>query len=91
MKKSNDMVELKKLPDLDYSSLPKEIEEVINHKPYIIDKKAKLTWDRRQFIIRIPSEIAGEMNLTSENRVHFRLIKPLPGSDEEPKLQMEMI
>ena len=42
-------------------------------------------------IIRIPSEIAEEMELTAENRVHFRLTKPLPGSDEEPKLEIELI
>ncbi|KAF5044156.1 hypothetical protein DSECCO2_494780 [anaerobic digester metagenome] len=91
MKRSNTVEDLKMLPDLDYSNLPKEIEEAINRKPYVIDKKAKLTWDGRQFIIRIPSEIAEEMELTAENRVHFRLTKPLPGSDEEPKLEIELI
>lgn len=91
MKKSNDVEKLENLPELDYSNLPKEIEEAITRKPYIVDKRAKLTWDGRQFIIRIPSEIAEEMKLTTENRVRFLLTKPLPGSDEEPKLEMELI
>lgn len=91
MKKSNDVENLENLPELDYSNLPKEIEEAITRKPYIVDKRAKLTWDGRQFIIRIPSEIAEEMNLTAENRVRFLLTKPLPGSGDEPKLEMELI
>lgn len=91
MKKSNDVENLEELPELDYSNLPKEIEEAITRKPYIVDKRAKLTWDGRQFIIRIPSEIAEEMNLTAENRVRFLLTKPLPSSGDEPKLEMELI
>lgn len=91
MKKSDDVENLENLPELDYSNLPKEIEEAITRKPYIVDKRAKLTWDGRQFIIRIPSEIAEEMNLTAENRVRFLLTKPLPGSGDQPKLEMELI
>ena len=68
MKKSDDVENLENLPELDYSNITKEIEEAITRKPYIVDKRAKLTWDGRQFIIRIPSEIAEEMNLTAENR-----------------------
>lgn len=88
MKKSN---EKEGLPKVDYSKVPKEIEEIVNRQPYVIEEKAKLTWDGRQFIVRIPSEITKEMNITKENQMRFRLTKPLPDSSEKPELKIELI
>ncbi|MCK5040423.1 MAG: hypothetical protein KAR87_05645 [Candidatus Aenigmarchaeota archaeon] len=86
MKKSDE------LPKVDYSKLPKDIEDVvINREEYVIEEKAKLTWDGRQFLVRIPSEIAKEMNLNKENVVKFRLTKPLPDSEDKLKLDIEIV
>ena len=79
-------------PKVDYSNLPKKTKEVVSDREeYIIEEKAKLTWDGRQFLVRIPSEIAKEMNLNKENMVKFRLIKPLPDSDDKLKLDIEIV
>jgi hypothetical protein len=90
MNNSNDK-ELTELPQVDYSKLPKEIEDAIENKPYIIEKKVKLTQGNKQFLIRIPTEIANEMKLTSENMILFRLIKPLPHSMDKPQMEMTLI
>jgi len=91
MKKSNDVAELDELPEVDYSQIPKDIEDAVNRKPYVVDRKAKLTWDKRQFIIRIPTEIAKELKLTTDNQIRFLLTKPLPGSEDKPKLEIKLI
>jgi hypothetical protein len=90
-KKSKDIPEISELPKVDYSHLPKEIEEIISNKPYIIEKKGKISFDGKQFTMRIPSEIAEEMKITKDNRILFRMIKPLPGSDEKIHLEIEII
>lgn len=93
MIKSNEIKikHLTELPQVNYSKLPKSIEEATIQKPLIIEEKAKLTWDGRQYITRIPSEIAQEMKITIENRLQFRLIMPIPSSGEKPKLEIELV
>lgn len=90
-KKSEEIPEISELPKVDYSRLPKEIEDIISNKPYIVEKKGKLSFDGKQFTMRVPSEIAEEMKITKDNRVLFRMIKPLPGSDEKIHLEIEII
>ena len=95
----NDKIEeIKELPkNLDYThfKLPEEIEEAVKPKPYETEKEVKLSWDGKQFLIRIPSEITDEMGITKENRknfkVRFKLIKQSPGSEEETHVIMELI
>lgn len=54
-----------------------------------------MSWDGRQFLIRIPSDITDEMGITKENRkdfkVRFKLIKSPLGSEEETQVTMELI
>lgn len=87
----NNSNEEEELPKVDYSNLPQEIEEIISKQPYIVEKKVKLTWDGRQFLIRIPKEIANEQGITTENQVLFRLTKPRPDSQNTPKLEIELL
>jgi hypothetical protein len=91
MQKSDEIKILDKLPELDYSNLPKDIEETITRKPYVVENVAKLTWDGKQFLVRIPSEISNEMNLTIDNKILFKLIKPMPDSDDKPELKIELL
>ena len=66
MAKSND-IKIEKtasLPtDLDYSKLPKPVLDAITTSQYTIEKESKLTWDGRQFIVRIPKEVALEAGI----------------------------
>ncbi len=94
MKKSDEKVKiLDEIPKVDYTKLPENIEEAIIKKPYEVKEKAKLTWDGRQFLVRIPSEIAREYGITKENKdqfyVFFKLTKPLPDSKDEPTLDIK--
>lgn len=97
MIKSNDIDEIGNdidLPEVDYSNLPNEILKAIEIKLYTITKNAKLSWDGRQFIVRIPSEIADEMGVNKENKqdfkVRFEYTKPAPNTDDEPKLTIDL-
>ena len=76
---------------LDYSDLPTDIKAAINPIPYIVEETVKLTWDGRQFILRIPKEIAEEAGITSENQIKFKFIKFPPESNEKPKLEISVL
>ena len=102
MNKSNDEIELRdeeKIVDKDYlgdsSTLPKEISELIEPEQYTIEKDAKLSWDGRQLMTRIPLEISDEMGINKDNkgdfRVHFELVKPAPDSNEEKKVTIQLV
>ena len=102
MNKSNDDIELEeeeKIAEKDYlidsSALPKEISELIEPEQYTIQKDAKLSWDGRQLMARIPLEISDEMEINKENkgefRVHFELVKPAPDSNEEKKVTIQLV
>ena len=93
MSKSND-IKIEKtttLPDnLDYSNLPKAVLDAITTSQYTIEKESKLTWDGRQFIARIPKEVAQEADIKEGERIEFIIIKKF-GATEKPKIQMELV
>ena len=102
MKKSDDNNELKdeaSLPKADYligsSTLPMEISEAIEPEQYTIQKDAKLSWDGRQLMVRIPLEITNEMGINKDNKnefkVHFEFVKPAPNTTEEKKVTIQLI
>ena len=76
---------------LNYSKLPKDIKEAIIKMPYIVEETVKLTWDGRQFILRIPKEISEEAGITQENQIKFKFIKFPPESNEKPKLEISVL
>jgi hypothetical protein len=80
--------------NLDYSMVPKEIEEAVRQEMYEIEKETKLSFDGKQFMIRIPLDISEEMGITRENKsefkVRFKLIKGRPNTDEVTKVTMEL-
>ena len=76
---------------LDYFDLPTDIKAAINPIPYIVEETVKLTWDGRQFILRIPKEIAEEVGITQENQVKFKFIKYPPESDEKTELEISVL
>lgn len=80
-----------RLPKIDYSKLPNDIREAIEPISYIIEETSKLTWDKRQFIIRIPKEITEEANLTTKNLIKFKFTKPSKKSNEIPRLEISVV
>lgn len=90
MSQSDEIPEIDELPEVDYSAVPSEVEAVLSGQPYTVEETVKLTWDGNQFLCRIPTEIAEELSLTKESRMRFVLRKPLPGSDEQPTVDIEI-
>ena len=79
---------------LDYSNLPSDVKAAITsttQMPYIVEETVKLTWDGRQFILRIPKEIAEEVGITEENQIKFKFIKFPPESYEKSKLEISVL
>lgn len=102
MNKSDDEIKLEEeeiIADTDYlgdsSTLPEEIRKAIEPEKYVIEKDAKLSWDGRQLMVRIPLDISDEMGINKDNkgdfRVHFEYVKPTPGSKEEKKVTIQII
>jgi len=89
MRKSTE--KLQELPKVDYSNLPQEIMGAISNTSFIIERKTKLTWDGKQFSMRIPSEIAEEMHISKENQVFFRLVKPRPDDEGGSELTIRIV
>ena len=56
---------------LDYSKLPKNTLEAITTSQYEIDKEGKLTWDGKQFVVRIPKEVSMEMGIKEGEHIKF--------------------
>ena len=93
MAKSNDDKRKKsRIPSkLDYSKIPEDIIKAINKQQYTINKTTKLTWDGRQFLIRVPKEIAEEIGLKDDWHATFIYVKPLPEErDKNPKLEIKL-
>jgi len=84
MSNSNEIPEIEELPELDYSEIPEDLKQALTQKKYSIEKKVKLTYDGSQYIARIPSEIAEELELGRESRMKFRFKKPLQKEDRKP-------
>lgn len=84
MSNSDEIPEIEELPVLDYSEISEELKQALTRKKYGIEKKVKLTYDGSQYIARIPSEIAEELELGRESRMEIRFKKPLPKEDRKP-------
>jgi hypothetical protein len=94
MKKSvklEEIEELEELPTVDYSNFSSEFKEALGEKPHVIEKKAKLSWDGKQFVIRVPKEISEEMEITKESQIKFIIVKPRPGTDEKNELKIDLV
>lgn len=76
---------------LDYTKLPEKVRSAIEPIAYELEIDTALTYDGRQFIVRIPTEIAEEFHITKENRMLFKFVKPSPLVKEKPKLEISVI
>ena len=82
MKESN-----KKRP----SQFPEEIERVIEPQPYTVEEEAKITFDGRQFLIRIPNKVAKTLGIKKGDYLKFNVSVPHPKSHgEEMKFIVEL-
>lgn len=76
---------------VDYSKLPKPIAEVVTDRPDIIEKKAKITYDGRQYLVRIPTEISNVLNISQDDMIKFTAVVPSPKSTEKKSLKIELV
>ncbi|MGI0058904.1 MAG: hypothetical protein ACREBJ_03975 [Nitrosotalea sp.] len=75
---------------LDYSKLPKKILDAITTSQYEIDREGKLTWDGKQFVVRIPKEVSLEMGIKEGEHIKFSILKKF-GASVKPDLRIELM
>ncbi|HUV80581.1 MAG TPA: hypothetical protein VMW40_07170 [Candidatus Bathyarchaeia archaeon] len=76
---------------LEYRKLPSKVEELVDDERAKITRTANITFDKRQYLVRFPKEIAEELGLSTEHKVRFTLISAKTRTDEEPELTMEVV
>lgn len=79
---------------LNYAKLPEGVKSAIQPLDYKLEIETKITWDGRQFIVRIPAEITEGYKITKQNRMLFKFTKFSPLSkekQEKPKLEIIVI
>jgi hypothetical protein len=78
----------------DYSNIPEKVKNAIvpMQTAYVVEETSKVTWDGRQFIVRIPKEIAEEAGITTESRISFKFASLPPESTEKSEgLLMKLV
>jgi len=65
----------------------KELERMlslpIEEEPEILEKEATISYDGRQYLIRIPNEISEILKIQKRDKILFQLTIPPPHTDEE--------
>ena len=80
--------------EINYSKLSEKVKSAIEPIDYTLEIETKLTWDGRQFVVRIPKEIVDGYNITKANRMLFKFIKPSPlksEKQEKPRLEISVV
>ncbi|WP_338099684.1 AbrB/MazE/SpoVT family DNA-binding domain-containing protein [Methanolapillus africanus] len=75
----NKMKLIEEFPDIDYKNIPKEIlNEFYKDETHIIKKEMNTSFDGKLFSVRIPKEIASELNIKEGDAIYFELAKSKP-------------
>lgn len=77
---------------LDYSTLPKEIDEVVTEPlSDIAEKEASISFDGKQYLFRFPKDIANAIGIKEGDRIKFRVELPSPKTGGEEKIEIRYI
>lgn len=90
MSQSSEIPDIDEIPTVDYTDLPPEVGAIVGDQPYTVEETVKLTWDGNQFLARIPTEIAAELQLSRESRLQFTFRKPLPNSTDKATVEIDL-
>jgi hypothetical protein len=85
-KKSNDDFD-----HIDYSNLPEEVEKVVKNRSETITKEAKISYDGKQHIVRIPTEISKTLNISAEDTIKFTATLYDDDTREKHSLDIEYV
>lgn len=77
--------------NLDYSKLPKELEDVIEPLSDVTEKEANINFDGKQFLVRFPNDIAKAIGIKKGDKIRFKVVLPSPKSEKEEEIELEYI
>lgn len=75
--------------NVDYSDLPEEVKKVVRKSSETLEKQAKISYDGKQHIIRIPTAISNALDIKKGDKVTFTAILPPASSEKDDKLQLK--
>ena len=77
--------------NLDYSKLPKELEDVIEPVSDVTEKDANINFDGKQFLVRFPKDIAKAARVKIGDKIRFKVILPSPKSGQKEDVELRYI
>lgn len=77
--------------NLNYSKLPKELEDVIEPVSDVTEKDANINFDGKQFLVRFPKDIAKAIGVKTGDKIRFKVILPSPKSGQNEEVELQYI
>lgn len=76
---------------LDYSKLPKELDDVIEPISDITEKEANINFDGKQFLVRFPKDIAKAIGVKTGDKIRFKVVLSSPKSGQKEEVELQYI
>lgn len=77
--------------ELDYSKLPKDLDDVIEPISDVTEKDATINFDGKQFLVRFPKDIAKAIGVKTGDKIRFRVVLPSPKSGQNEEVELQYI
>jgi len=77
--------------ELDYSKLPKALEDVIEPVSDVTEKNANINFDGKQFLVRFPKDIAKAIGVKLGDKIRFKVVLPSPKSVQIEVVELQYI
>lgn len=77
--------------NLDYSKLPKELEDIIEPVSDVTEKEANINFDGKQFLVRFPKDISKAIGVKEGDKIRFRVVLPSPKSGKTEEIELKFI
>jgi hypothetical protein len=78
---------------IDYTQVPKDVENMVSSEKWKdeITKTSKISFDKKQYLVRIPKEIAETMEISDADAIEFIVRIPSPKSGDKKTVEMRLV
>lgn len=76
---------------IDYSKLPKEIENVIEPTSDITEEEANINYDGKQFLVRFPKNIEKAIGIKKGDKIRFKVELPSPKTNQKETIELTYV
>ncbi len=84
---------IQKQPELlDYSKLPTELADVVAEPlSDITEKEANISYDGKQWLLRIPNDIASAIGIKKGDKLRFKVVLPSPKTNQQEEIKIRYV